>query len=416
MYSTIIFLFCKKKSPFYSVFKLFMKLPLIILNEKKSNYINEFLFSLLQDSNTSNNSSLNSNETTPTNPVPPKLASSVINSPIETDNNNSNESNKDSSKNNNPRTKRNPVLQNPQNEEPVSKKVIQDEIKISQNHEVKVSPNQDIKGSQSQEKILHNEEPDTKSRGKVWTQSASNTLGRSEKLTKALNLKDQAHLKSNQSRNTKEDSENKKAKEQSVSPKSDKEQKLSEQKKNQQRPAVILLDETSSDNSRNSDSSELTFGFEINEQLLLSEDSEETPTPSPVFSPGVPPFNKPPPNFNQPPPSFPNHVKIYDKFPPTFHMNSIHPVPHGMPITHVVQTAPNVAHVFRYHPPPVFMRPPPVVPPANMDKYINPPKEDFSARYVAPEGNVNVQNYNHDKIVTFVGLGEWFFIFFILEY
>ncbi|XP_033216058.1 uncharacterized protein LOC117172348 isoform X3 [Belonocnema kinseyi] len=355
--------------------------------------------SLTQDNKTSNNSSPNSNETTPTNPAPPKLPNSVINYPIEIDNNNPIEMNKDSLKNTNPRTRRNPILPTPQHEEPLSKQIIQDDMKISQNHEIKISQNQEK---------LHNEEADAKPRGKPWIQNASsNPLGRSEKLTKALNLKDQTQPKSNhQSRNMREDSENKRGKEHIFAAKSEKEQKSSEQKKNQQRPAVILLDETSSDNSRNSDSSELTFGFEINEQLLLSEESEETttPTPSPVFSPGVPPFTKPPPNFSQPPPSFPNHVKIYDKFPPNFHMNPVHNVHPGMPIAHVMQTAPNVAHVFRYHPPPMFMRPPPAVPLANMEKYINPPKEDFSARYVAPEGNVNVQNYNHDKIVTFVGL------------
>ena len=369
----------------------------------------------LQDKKTSNNSSPNSNEMVSVNPVPPKLANSMITTPNEIDNNKSSEVSLESMRNNNPRTRRNPNLQNPQHDETGLKKVIQEEIKISQNHEIKISQNQEIKISQNQEKKLHNEELDAKSRAKSWNQSVSNTLGKSEKLTKALNPKEQTHLKSNQSRFAKDNSDNKKPKEQNSSSKSEKEQKSSEtQKKNHSRPAVILLDETTFDNSRNSDSSELTFGFEINEQLLLSDDSEETSMPSPVFLPRDPPFNKPPPNFSQPPPMFTKHVKVFDKFSPNSHPNPGHPIPQPIPIAHM-QATQNVAHVFRFHHPPIFMRPPPAVPPTNVNKYINLPKEDFSARYIAPESEVDVENYNHDKIVTFVGLGGDFFYSLLLS-
>ncbi|XP_012266846.2 uncharacterized protein LOC105692311 isoform X1 [Athalia rosae] len=177
-------------------------------------------------------------------------------------------------------------------------------------------------------------------------------------------------------------------------------------KKNSSRPAVILLDETSSDVSGNSESpSELTFGFEINEQLLLSDDSEETQAAGSVFSPTTPPlFDKPPPNFDRPPPMFDKHLR-YDKPPPNFHVHTTHPPLHHHPMHHVM--VPPLPYL-SYGPPPRFISPPtylpPPPPPGIMDKYHHQPKEDFSARYVAPEEYMNVQNYNHDKIVTFVGL------------
>ncbi|KAG7197616.1 hypothetical protein KM043_013399 [Ampulex compressa] len=178
-------------------------------------------------------------------------------------------------------------------------------------------------------------------------------------------------------------------------------------KKNTMRPAVILLDETPSDVSKTNDlPTELTFGFEVNEQLLLSEDSgtEDTPPASPVFTSVVPVLlNKPLSNFDRHPQTFEKHVR-YDKFPPNFHMQPpnthvtqqpVHPV--------MVQPLPYMSYSPRF-PPPAYLPPSPTPPPGIMEKYHHPPKEDFSMLYVAPEEDVNVQKYNHDKIVSFVGL------------
>ncbi|XP_051160853.1 uncharacterized protein LOC127281269 isoform X4 [Leptopilina boulardi] len=370
--------------------------------------------SLTQDNKT-NNSSPNSNETTPTNPVPPKITMS----PIEFDLNSSNDSGKESSKSNNSRIRKNH----------------EENTKKSENQETKIDKN--------------NEEAESKSRIKSWTPSASNTLTKSEKFTKALNPKSNSSSSSS-SRNGRDDSEKKSSnnvKIEKLNNNTKEQQKLLD-KKNHSRPAVILLDENNSENFRNSDSSELTFGFEINEQLLLAEDNDESTPISPIFSPGIvpPPFNKPPPqltsssslssaaaassstsssghHLNQTAATLTNtyqkHVRIFDKYPGNFHMNhpGHHPIHHhhhhhhhhphqGMPIAHVMQASPNV--IFRFQPPPVFIRPPPIVSPGgNLEKFIQHPhhqKEDFSARYVAPERTVNVQNYNHDKIVSFVGL------------
>lgn len=369
----------------------------------------------------SNNSSPNSNETTPTNSTPPKSSNFTI-SPIEIDFNSSIESSKESLKSNNSRTRKSPedITKKPSNDDV---KLNLNDVKNSQVNELKIHEKQiEMKITNSESKIietkLSQDELDVKTRIKTWTPSASNTLTKSEKFTKALNPKE---TKSNSSQRQFKDDTEKKSKEQLNCLKIEKENKLSESqiKKNHSRPAVILLDENNSDNSRNSDSSELTFGFEINEQLLLAEDNEETtPTPSPVFTPGVvvpPPFNKPPMgHINQGNSNYQKHVRIFDKYPGNFHINhpGHHPIHQGMPIAHVVQTSPNV--IFRFQPPPpVFIRPPPIMPAANLEKFIHPhPKEDFSARYVAPERTVNVQNYNHDKIVSFVGLGERHSFFF----
>ncbi|XP_011296830.1 uncharacterized protein tyf isoform X2 [Fopius arisanus] len=182
----------------------------------------------------------------------------------------------------------------------------------------------------------------------------------------------------------------------------EKEMKNESTKKNP-RPAVILMDETSSDQSRNSDSpSELTFGFEVNELLLQSEESEEKVETHQVFVPEPPQiFDKPPPTFDRPPPIFDKHMR-YEKFPPNFHVPPPHP--HQVQMPHPTMIVPSMGYIGysqRFHPPANTYIPGP--PPATIiDKY-HQPKEDFSARYVAPEEAVNVQNYNHDKIVSFVG-------------
>ncbi|XP_035719544.1 uncharacterized protein DDB_G0287625-like isoform X3 [Vespa mandarinia] len=170
------------------------------------------------------------------------------------------------------------------------------------------------------------------------------------------------------------------------------------------RPAVILLDETS-DFMKGSDlPTELTFGFEINEQLLLSEESVETPPANPTFPSLVQPLlNKPPPNFDRPPAIYDKHVR-YDKFPPNFHMQSPNAHVAQQPVHSVmVPSLTYIGYPTRF-PPPMFSPPPPPPPPGIIEKYNHQPKEDFSMLYVAPEEDVNIQNYNHDKIVSFVGL------------
>ena len=153
---------------------------------------------------------------------------------------------------------------------------------------------------------------------------------------------------------------------------------------------------------------ELRFGFEINEQLLLSEDSttEETSSATSVFPSVVPPLiNKPPSNFDRYPPIFDKHMRC-DKFTPNFiqspntHVTQqpLHPV--------MVQRLPCMGYPPRF-PPPTCLPPQPTPPPGIMEKYHHQPKEDFSMLYVAPEEDVNIQTYNHDKIVSFVGLGKY---------
>ncbi|XP_050459422.1 uncharacterized protein DDB_G0283697 isoform X5 [Cataglyphis hispanica] len=214
-----------------------------------------------------------------------------------------------------------------------------------------------------------------------------------------------------------EDTENKKTKSQSDK---DQPQRLStmetQQTKNSTpRPAVILLDETTSDIAKNNNlPTELTFGFEINEQLLLSEDNgneEAIATSSSNFSPAVPPLvNKSSLNtFERNPPLFTEKPARYDKFSSNYHMQSpnahvtstnahvtpVHPV--------MVQPLPYMSYPNTRFPPPTYLSPPPPPPPGIMEKF-HPPKEDFAMLYVAPEEELNVQTYNHDKIVSFVGL------------
>ncbi|KAI4479883.1 hypothetical protein M0804_010622 [Polistes exclamans] len=228
------------------------------------------------------------------------------------------------------------------------------------------------------------------------------------KIAKEQSGKSGVVLSHNTKQDNQEDNENKKSKS-LMSTENDKVQKSVEiqgsKKKNStsSRPAVILLDETS-DFLKGSDlPTELTFGFEINE-LLLSEDSVETPPANPTFPSLVQPLlNKPPPNFDRPPAIYDKHVR-YDKFPPNFHMQS--------PNTHVAQQpvhsvmVPSLTYIgypTRF-PPAMYSPPTPPPPPGIIEKYNHQPKEDFAMLYVAPEEDVNIQNYNHDKIVSFVGL------------
>ncbi|KAL6256913.1 hypothetical protein P5V15_011848 [Pogonomyrmex californicus] len=217
-----------------------------------------------------------------------------------------------------------------------------------------------------------------------------------------------------------DDAENKKAKSQNVLPEKDQSQRSStetQQAKNSTpRPAVILLDETSSDVAKNNNlPTELTFGFEINEQLLLSEDNgnEEIPTitANPAFPPTLSPLvNKPPNNFERNPPLFAEKPVRYDKFSSSYHMQppnahvtpaNAHPVTPVHPV--MVQPLPYMSYPTTRFAPPTYLPPPPPPPPGIMEKF-HPPKEDFSMLYVAPEEELNVQTYNHDKIVSFVGL------------
>ncbi|KAL6428207.1 hypothetical protein ACFW04_008501 [Cataglyphis niger] len=212
-----------------------------------------------------------------------------------------------------------------------------------------------------------------------------------------------------------EDTENKKTKSHSDKDQRSSTMEMQQTKNSTPRPAVILLDETTSDIAKNNNlPTELTFGFEINEQLLLSEDNgneEATATSSSNFSPAVPPLvNKSSLNtFERNPPLFTEKPARYDKFSSNYHMQSpnahvtstnahvtpVHPV--------MVQPLPYMSYPNTRFPPPTYLSPPPPPPPGIMEKF-HPPKEDFAMLYVAPEEELNVQTYNHDKIVSFVGL------------
>lgn len=242
-----------------------------------------------------------------------------------------------------------------------------------------------------------------------------------------------------QSQNLKQDNqqrddvENKKTKSQNTQPDKDQSQRQSTEtqqtKSSTPRPAVILLDETSSDIAKNNNlPTELTFGFEINEQLLLSENNgnEETPTiaTNPAFPPVVQPLvNKPPPsNFERNPLLFVEKPVRYDKFSSNYHMQqpnahvtpaNAHPVTSVHPV--MVQPLPYMSYPTTRFAPPTYLPPPPPPPPGIMEKF-HPPKEDFSMLYVAPEEELNVQTYNHDKIVSFVGLGKTIAFYLELAY
>ncbi|KAL0119842.1 hypothetical protein PUN28_007934 [Cardiocondyla obscurior] len=218
---------------------------------------------------------------------------------------------------------------------------------------------------------------------------------------------------SKQDNQQRDDAESKK-KSQNVQPDKDQTQKppaeTQQSKSSTSRPAVILLDETSSDIAKNNNlPTELTFGFEINEQLLLSEDNGNEETAStiatnPAFPSAVPPLvNKPPNNFERNPPLFAEKSVRYDKFSPNYHMQQ--PNAHTVTPVHpvIVQPLPYMNYPATRFAPPTYLPPPPPPPPGIMEKF-HPPKEDFSMLYVAPEEELNVQTYNHDKIVSFVGL------------
>lgn len=396
--------------------------------------------------NNPSNYSTNSNETKVINPVPSKLNNTIISyNPVESDNSSPNynsTNNKDSIVNmrcNNPRSRRGYVPSNQvvqiQGDEQHFKKTgysYHDEIAKKSNNtdnvatthcETKSNPatGSSDEAEQQKVKIQNNPRP---IQDVQTIESDVMKSNKSEKSTKPqreqpnVNIKhDTVKMGNLQPLNSKadqqDDMELKKTKQQG-STNSDKE--LTQQKsvdsqtcskqKAAPRPAVILLDETSSDVAKSNDlPTELTFGFEINEQLLLSDDSgtEDISTASPVFPSVVQPLlSKPPPSFDRYPPIFEKHVRC-EKFTPNFmqppnaHVTQqpVHPV--------MMQSLPYMGYSQRF-PPPTCLPPPPTPPPGIMEKYHHPPKEDFSMLYVAPEEDVNVQTYNHDKIVSFVGL------------
>lgn len=201
-----------------------------------------------------------------------------------------------------------------------------------------------------------------------------------------------------------EDSGGQKSK--NLPPKSEKEQKLSESNKStpassiSSRPAVILLDDNLSDLGKNTDleSSELTFGFEVNEQLLLSEeDEEEEEEETPTVSPDLSRFSNSPPSFNRAPPILEKH-----KFPPNFSYMAVHP---GIPVpTMMVPAIPYMNCPIRF--PVSYMMPPPQQPqqPLPLTVIEKCRNQSNSLHYIAPDES-HVQKFNHDKIVSFVGLG-----------
>ncbi|XP_044598662.1 GATA zinc finger domain-containing protein 7-like isoform X2 [Cotesia glomerata] len=172
--------------------------------------------------------------------------------------------------------------------------------------------------------------------------------------------------------------------------------------KKNSRPAVILMDESLSDSTKNKDDvpSELTFGFEINEQLLQSEDRTKKDQPILPSKPSQS-SNKVPIHFEKTPPSFVDKNTRYDFHvhpPPHLYPPQPHQIPHTqmIPITYFGYSP-------RFQPPNNYVSQPLIAPSNAITKY-NLSKEDFSARFIAPEETVDVKNYNHDKIVSFVGL------------
>ncbi|KAI4487746.1 hypothetical protein M0802_011851 [Mischocyttarus mexicanus] len=369
-----------------------------------------------------------SNETTP-NTIQSKLNNTIINS-FDSENNNPNYSNNNkdivtNTKINNPRNRRsysqsNQNIQNQQDELHYRKTGYQDEnVKKIHNTdspivycETKVNIIGSIIDDNEAPKLKGLNNPKPTHEAQIVNVDPVKTPMKIEKMIKTAKEqsgKSGVVLSHNTKQDNQDDNENKKLKS-LISTENDKVQKSVETpqgsaKKNStsSRPAVILLDETS-DFLKGSDlPTELTFGFEINE-LLLSEDSIETPPTKPTFPSLVQPLlNKPPPNFDRPPAIYDKHVR-YDKFPPNFHMQS--------PNTHVAQQpvhsvmVPSLTYIgypTRF-PPAMYSPPTPPPPPGIIEKYNHQPKEDFAMLYVAPEEDVNIQNYNHDKIVSFVGL------------
>ncbi|XP_024880999.1 uncharacterized protein LOC112460521 isoform X3 [Temnothorax curvispinosus] len=391
------------------------------------------------------NYSPNSNETTAINAVTPRYNNSTTMNynPVDIDNNpNCTVNNKDSvtfPRVNNPRPRRNYVHsnQNVQTQGMYEEQHVKKPASSYHEEAVKKSHNTDVPQSESKNnptcashdgadaQKLKTAKP-TQDSQSVESESGSNKTTSSDPRTARIAkeyqntaMKHDAKVAVCQPQNSKQDNqqrddvESKKTK--SPNTQSDKDQSQRPSAETQQtksstpRPAVILLDETSSDIAKNNNlPTELTFGFEINE-LLLSEDNgneEATPTitANPAFSPAIPPLvNKPPPNnFERNPPLFAEKPVRYDKFSSNYHMQqpNAHPVTPVHPV--MVQPLPYMSYPTRFAPP-TYLPPPPPPPPGIMEKF-HPPKEDFSMLYVAPEEELNVQTYNHDKIVSFVGL------------
>ncbi|XP_029163148.1 protein split ends isoform X2 [Nylanderia fulva] len=401
----------------------------------------------------SNNYSTNTSETIATNTVTPRLNNSTTMNynPLDADNNpNCAVNNKDSvthSRTNNPRSRRSYVHNNQSvqmigsyeeqyvkkfassyHDEPIKKSYSTDTPQSENKPNPTVTSHndgaQDVQkktaklAQESQESVesesssnknkLTSNEPRT---ARVVKEYPNNNITMKHDVAKVGICQTIQNSKQDQVR---EDTENKRTKSQ---PDKDQSQRSSsvievQQTKNSTpRPAVILLDETTSDIAKNNNlPTELTFGFEINEQLLLSEDNgnEETQaiaTSSPAFSSAVPPLvNKsslntfernPLPLFNEKPARYDKFSSNYHMQTPNAHMTPVHPV--------MVQPLPYMGYPNTRFPPPTYLPPPPPPPPGIMEKF-HPPKEDFAMLYVAPEEELNVQTYNHDKIVSFVGL------------
>ncbi|XP_076643624.1 twenty-four isoform X1 [Halictus rubicundus] len=368
-----------------------------------------------------------SSEISASNPLQQKLNNAVTNCNLDSDNSNSNcnvVNNKDpiiNTKCNNPRSRRGysqtiQTVQNQTHDDQHLKKttyVQHHDDNLKKLHSTESpnthSENKNTSGTGSFDdgetaKIKANTQNNPKSpqEGQV-TDSDSTKVPKNDKITKVTreqntNVKHESVKSGNpHSVNLKQD--------QQEDPPLKTESQQTSNKQRASRPAVILLDETSSDITKNTDlPTELRFGFEINEQLLLSEDStiDDTSTASSVFPSVVPSLiNKPPSNFDRyPPPMFERHMKC-DKFTPNFIQPNTHMTQQPMhPV--IMQRLPCMGYPPRFPPPPC-LPPPPTPPPGIMEKY-HQPKEDFSMLYVAPEEDVNIQTYNHDKIVSFVGL------------
>lgn len=394
-----------------------------------------------------NNHSANSNDTVATNPVIPKLNNNTgtYNNPVDADNNtNCTFNNKDSvthARANNPRSRRSYVHNNqniqsqgsyeeqhvkkttcsfqdeagkklhnidaPQAEVTIATITLHDSTDTQKLKAAKPTQESQSADADGNNKTINSEPP----RSTRVVKEYQNTTLKHDVVKAGV-----CQLQNSKQDNQREDTESKKTKSQSL-PQLEKDQsqrslEMPQTKNSTSRPAVILLDETSSDVANNNSlPTELTFGFEINEQLLLSEDSgnEETSIESPVFSSAIPPsVNKTPPNFAErnPPAVFEKPVR-YDKFSSNYHMQQspnahVTPPPAVHPV--MVQPLPYMSYTTRF-PPPTYMSSP-SSPSAVIVEKFHQPKEDFSMLYVAPEEELNVQTYNHDKIVSFVGLGK----------
>ncbi|XP_011261187.2 actin cytoskeleton-regulatory complex protein PAN1 isoform X2 [Camponotus floridanus] len=405
----------------------------------------------------SNNYSTN-NETIATNTVTPRLNnnSTTINyNPLDADNNpNCTINNKDSvahSRTNNPRSRRNYVHNNQNvqiqgsyeeqyvkkiapsyHDEPI-KKLHSTDASQSENRtnstiashsdntdaqKLKtVKPTQESQDVESESSNNKNKMTSSDPRtARIVKEYSTNNITMKHDVTKVGICQTQNLKQDTQQR---EDMENKKSKSQSDKDQSQRSStvEMQQTKNSTPRPAVILLDETTSDIAKNNNlPTELTFGFEINEQLLLSEDNgneetQATTTSNSAFSPTIPPLvNKSSLNaFERNPSLFAEKPARYDKFSSNYHMQSpnAHVTPNAHPVHPVhpvmVQPLPYMSYPNTRFPPPTYLPPPPPPPPGIMEKF-HPPKEDFAMLYVAPEEELNVQTYNHDKIVSFVGL------------